>query len=55
MSDRIVRCPKCGKFRHTNASGYVKCFFCGKSFGVDKHVVSSSSYAKSISKEVKFE
>ncbi|MCL5016627.1 MAG: hypothetical protein M1441_00605 [Candidatus Parvarchaeota archaeon] len=55
MQSNIVRCPKCGKFRRTTSMKKVKCFSCGAVFDVKKHIISESSYKKSIDKEVKFE
>jgi sarcosine oxidase delta subunit len=54
MVVRTVRCPHCGKFRKTNALKNVKCFFCGKSFDVKKHIVSEAFYLRQMDKEVEF-
>jgi endogenous inhibitor of DNA gyrase (YacG/DUF329 family) len=51
---RIVKCPKCGKYQKTSSLKTVKCFFCGHTFGVVKHLVSENRYKKDINKEVGF-
>lgn len=48
---RIVKCPKCGKYRKTSSVKTVKCFYCGKTFSVMNHVVSNENYKKEISKK----
>lgn len=50
----MVRCPHCGKFRKTSSLKTVKCFSCGKSFDVKRHIVSESFFRKQTNKEVSF-
>ena len=55
MSNYVVRCPNCGKFRRTSSKKVVKCFSCGKSIDVKKHAVSESEYAMDVNRhEVDF-
>ncbi len=56
MDSHIVKCPNCGKYRKTSSLKAVKCFSCGKSVDVKKHMVSESSYLRAVNKsEVDFE
>ncbi|EEZ93224.1 MAG: hypothetical protein BJBARM4_0151 [Candidatus Parvarchaeum acidiphilum ARMAN-4] len=48
---RIVKCPKCGKYRKTSALKEVKCFYCGRTFTVKNHTVSNETYKKDINKK----
>lgn len=49
---RIVKCPKCGRYRKTSSTKTVKCFYCGKSFTVMSHVVSDENYKKDVNKKM---
>jgi hypothetical protein len=48
---RIVKCPKCGKYRKTSSTKTVKCFYCNKTFSVMNHVVSNENYKIEINKK----
>ncbi len=48
---RIVKCPKCGKYRKTSSAKTVKCFYCNKTFSVMNHVVSNENYKIEINKK----
>ncbi len=54
MRYRIVKCPKCGKYRKTSSIKNVKCFFCGHIFNARSHIVSEKTYKNAVNKEVKF-
>ncbi len=56
MNSYVVRCPNCGKYRRTSSLKSVKCFSCGKSFDVKKHIISENSYLRAVNKnKVDFE
>ena len=55
MAYRIVKCPKCGKYRKTSSIKIVRCFSCGKSFSAVNHMISNENYKKEIgNKKVEF-
>ncbi|MCL4391327.1 MAG: hypothetical protein M1284_00895 [Candidatus Parvarchaeota archaeon] len=51
---RIVKCPKCGKYRRTSSLKTVRCFFCGSSFEARKHIISEDKYKKDVNRQVGF-
>ncbi len=48
MIGYIIRCPNCGKYRRTSSLKSIKCFSCGKTVDVKKHIVSESSYLRAV-------
>lgn len=51
---RIVKCPKCGRYRKTSSLKSVKCFACGFVFNARKRIISEDKYRKDVDREVFF-
>ena len=51
---RIVKCPKCGKYRRTSSLKTVRCFFCGSSFEARKHIISEDKYKRAVNHPAEF-